>query len=105
MSQKKRGFRSIKGMMVAIIISSVLLTAVGISAFAIYNSSKSNVQQVTAYRKQIESDVERELRNETQVAVSILEQYHQKAESGLLSEEDAKKQAADIIREAADLQT
>lgn len=99
MDQKKRGFRSVKGMMVAIIICSVLLTAIGISAFAIYNSSKSNEQQVAAYRKQIESDVERELKNETQVAVSILEQYHQKAESGLLSEEDAKKQAADIIRE------
>lgn len=99
MNQKKRGFRSIKGMMVAIIIGSVLITALGISAFAIYNSEKSNRQQVASYRKQIEGDVERELKNETQVAVSILEQFHQKQESGALTEEEAKKQAADVIRE------
>lgn len=99
MNQKKHGFSSIKTMMVAIIIGSVLITALGISAFAIYNVARSNNQQGTAYRRQIEGDVERELKNETQVAVAILEQFHQRAEKGELTEEEAKKQAADIVRD------
>ncbi len=96
---KRKGFKSISMMLVCVILLIVLITGVGVSGFAIFSTVKNNESSAKLYRDQLEEDVLRELKNETQLAVAIIEQYHAKQESGELTEEQAMKAAADAVRD------
>ncbi len=96
---KRKGFKSISMMLICVILLIVLITGIGVSGFAIFSTVKNNESSAKLYRNQLEDDVLRELKNETQLAVSIIEQYHAKQESGELTEEEAMKAAADAVRD------
>ena len=96
---KRKGFKSISMMLVCVILLIVLITGVGVSCFAIFSTVKNNESSAKLYRDQLEQDVLRELKNETQLAVSIIDKYHQLQESGVMTEEEAMKAAADAVRE------
>ncbi len=96
---KRKGFKSISLMLICVILLIVLITGVGVSCFAIFSTVKNNESSAKLYRDQLEQDVLRELKNETQLAVSIIDKYHQLQESGVMTEEEAMKAAADAVRE------
>ena len=96
---KRKGFKSISMMLICVILLIVLITGVGVSGFAIFSTVKNNESSAKLYRNQLEEDVLRELKNETQLAVSIIDKYHQLQESGVMTEEEAMKAAADAVRE------
>lgn len=96
---KRKGFKSISLMLICVILLIVLITGVGVSGFAIFSTVKNNESSAKLYRDQLEKDVLRELKNETQLAVSIIDKYHQLQESGVMTEEEAMKAAADAVRE------
>ena len=96
---KKRGFTSMQARFIVIIIIVSLISAVGATAFSIVHSIQGNREQLAEYRKQIETDVEMQLKMETQIAVSLIDQFHQKQLAGEMTEEEAKKAAADLVRE------
>ena len=96
---KKKGFTSMQARFIVIIIIVALLSAVGSTAFSIVHSINGNREQLAEYRKQIETDVEMQLKMETQIAVSLIDQFHQKQLAGEMTEEEAKKAAADLVRE------
>ena len=54
---------------------------------------------VKEYKQQLTAEIKSELKNETQIAVSVIEQYHKLQEDGTMTEEEAKKAAADKVRE------
>ncbi|MBR0163981.1 MAG: cache domain-containing protein [Lachnospiraceae bacterium] len=84
---------------IVIIIIVALLSAVGSTAFSIVHSIQGNHEQRAEYRHQIETDVEMQLKMETQIAVSLIDQFYQKQLAGEMTEEEAKKAAADLVRE------
>ncbi|MBR1635812.1 MAG: cache domain-containing protein [Lachnospiraceae bacterium] len=99
---KKKGRKrqsSIKVLLVTIIIGVTLVTSIGLEAFSIYNTVKSNNEQTEAYANQLMEDVQNELKFEVETVYSMVDQFHQMQEAGILSEKEAKKQAADIVRE------
>ena len=96
---KKKGFTSMQARFIVIIIIVSLISAVGSTAFSIVHSIQGNREQLAEYRKQIETDVEMQLKMETQIAVSLIDQFHQKQLAGEMTEEEAKKAAADLVRE------
>ena len=87
---KKHGFHSMRSMLAVVIVSVAVTMAIGISLFSIHNSIRDNARQLASYRRQIESDVEKELKHETELAVSVIEEVHQMQEAGLLTEQEAK---------------
>ncbi len=89
---------SLKFTLVVMLIATALLTAIGVTAFSLYGTIKNNNEQVKAYRNRLESDVMEKLRQETEVAVSIIDKIHQDELAGLYTEAQAKKLAADIVR-------
>ena len=100
MKQKKRkGQRSIKLLLVTIIIGVTLVTSIGLEAFSIVSTVRNNAEQTAAYRNRLTGDIQDELRHEVEVVVSMVDQYHQMQEAGVLTEKEAKKQAADVVRE------
>ena len=90
---------SIRTKLVAVIAGVSIVTALCLGAFFIFARIQDNAAQVAHYRKTLEHDVSTSLKGETQVAYSILEQYYKKQQSGELTQEQAQKAAADIIRE------
>ncbi|MGN8774497.1 methyl-accepting chemotaxis protein [Candidatus Weimeria sp. HCP3S3_B5] len=96
---KRKGFKSIMLELSVMVITAVLVASLAITGYSVYSSISNNKEQVDAYRTQLTEGFKRELKNETQIAVSIIEQYHKLQESGVMSEEEAKKAAADAIRE------
>ncbi len=98
MKSKKRT-SSIKVLLITTIIAIALVTAIGIEVFSITNTIRSNAKQTEAYRTRLMEDIQAELRHEVDVVWSMVDQIHGMQESGALSEEEAKKMAADIVRE------
>jgi methyl-accepting chemotaxis protein len=96
---KRKGFKSIMLELSVMVITAVLVSSLAITGYSVYSSISNNKEQVDAYKTQLTEDFKQELKNETQIAVSIIEQYHKLQESGAMSEEEAKKAAADAVRE------
>ena len=95
--EKKRG--SLLTVIVAVIVAAVVITGVIIEVFSITSTLTTNKDQTAAYRSRLLEDIKTELKNETQEAMSICEFMNAKYEAGELTQEEAMKQAADIIRE------
>ncbi len=58
----------------------------------------ANEEEVRIYRESLVSDVERELKIETETAISLIETVYKKQQAGLMTEEQAKIEAADLVR-------
>ncbi|SFT76185.1 methyl-accepting chemotaxis protein [Selenomonas sp. GACV-9] len=90
---------SLKGRFVIMIVGTAVLTTVLVSALFITNLISETDRQVDTYRQTLTQDVERELKIQTESAISIIKQVYDRQQKGELTEEQAKKQAADLIRD------
>ena len=95
--EKKTG--SLMLPIVGSIILAVVVTAVSIAGFTMYNTIKNNASQTEAYENRLREDIMTELKNETQEAMSICQVMYNRTLSGEMTMEEAQKEAADIIRE------
>ncbi|MCR5453099.1 MAG: cache domain-containing protein [Lachnospiraceae bacterium] len=96
--KQKKGL-SIKVLLVAVIVIIALVTAIGLEGFSIYNTLRSNEEQTAAYRDRLMGDIQAELKHEVDIVWSLIDQYHEMQLAGKMTEEEAKKQVADIVRE------
>ncbi|MCR5545321.1 MAG: cache domain-containing protein [Lachnospiraceae bacterium] len=94
---KKKG--SLMTVIVGSILLAVIITAVSIEGFSIISTVQNNTTQSESYKARLMEDIKAELKNETQVAMSVCSTMNARYEAGEMSLEDAKKASADIIRE------
>ncbi|SFB17010.1 methyl-accepting chemotaxis sensory transducer with Cache sensor [Acetitomaculum ruminis DSM 5522] len=99
MQKKRKGFKSIGTLLSLIGLLASLIAGLGVGIFSIVSNINNTEQAAATYRSSLEEDVMNELKNETQVAVSIIDQYYQKQQAGEMTEKQAKKAAADMVRE------
>ncbi len=92
-------FKSMKMRLVAAIVGVSVATMACVLAIVIYSSVQDNKSQLASYRKDLEASVEKKLIEETQLAISAIQQVYKKQQAGELTEEQAKKQAADVVRD------
>lgn len=85
--------------LIAVIAGAVIITGIVIELFTINSTIATNNEQTAAYRQRLMEDQQSELRNQVQNVVSLVDQVHKAQEAGALSEEDAKRIAADYVRE------
>ncbi len=95
--EKKNG--SLMTAIVCSILLSVILTAVSIELFSVITTVNNNTAQSASYKERLLEDIKSELKNETQVAMSICKTMNAQYEAGKITLENAKKSAADHIRE------
>ena len=95
--EKKSG--SLMLPIVGSIILAVVITAFSIAGFNMYSTIKTNASQAQAYENRLREDIMSELKNETQEAMSICQVMYDRSQSGTMSLEEAKLEAANIIRE------
>ena len=91
--------QSIKTKLIAVIAGASVLTALCLGGFFIFSQIQANHQQLDHYRENLEKNVESSLKGETQVAYSILDEFYKKQQSGELTQEQAQKAAADVVRD------
>ena len=90
---------SLKGRFLLMVIGIAVLTTVCVSAAFIVNLKSESERQVASVKQTMITDVERELKIETETAISIIKQVYDRQQKGELTEEQAKKQAADLVRD------
>ena len=90
---------SIKTKLLLVIVGVSVATTLCIAGFFIHKAITDNEDALVSYRKDLETSVESQLREVTQVAVSIAKEAHNRQMAGELTEEQAKKMAADAIRD------
>ena len=95
----KLGIHSLRFTIVTMLLVTALLTALGTAIFTTWGTVRTNNRQVNAYRSRLEEDVMAKLKQETEIAISMIDQIHQKELKGEYTEKEAKKLAADIVRE------
>ena len=91
--------KSIKAQIILTMNLISIISIFCIGGFFIYQMISANVNARETYRTQLEEKYNDEFRLQVQNVVSLVEKFHQDQEKGLLTEEQARKQAADLVRE------
>ena len=89
----------LKGKLVGAIVGIAVITAALISAIFIYNMVAESDRQIEIYRQSLTESVERELKLETETAITVLDNVYKRQQAGEFTEEQAKKLAADLVRQ------
>ncbi len=91
-------FRSMKTRFIVSFVSiSLCTTLVPAGAFS-YHLFRDYEKQVAIYREDLVHDKDTMLKEKTQVAVSAVNEIYKKQLSGIMTEAQAKKEAADLVR-------
>ena len=93
------GFQSMRFKFIMLMVGSSLITMICIAGIFLKNMADQSEQQVTSYRESLLSDVQRELKMETQIAVSLVDEIHKRQQAGLITEEQARIEAAALVRD------
>ncbi|MBR1579566.1 MAG: cache domain-containing protein [Selenomonadaceae bacterium] len=90
--------RSMRTQFILMMVMASIITMLCVGAIFTKNILSSSENEIENYRTMLMEDVERELRNETMTAVSIIESVYKRQQSGQLTEAQAKEEAAALIR-------
>ena len=89
---------SLKNKVIFIVVAISLLTTICIGAMMVYSMVDESKRQVENYRETLTKDVEKQLKDQTESAVSVINYVYSLQQKGQLTEEQAKKEAADRVR-------
>ena len=91
--------QSMKTQFLMMMIGASLITMVCIGTLFLKTVLDATETKVEEFKAQLVADVERELKIQTETAISVIEQIYKKQQAGILTEEQAQKEAADIVRD------
>lgn len=92
-------FSSMKTRFIAIIVGVSLVSIFVLGAIFTYEMIQMKNGEIRDFRKEAEAAVEMRLKQETEIAVSVIDRMHKEQMAGRMTEEQAKKAAADIVRD------
>lgn len=92
-------FSSMKTRFIAIIVGVSLVSIFVLGAIFTYEMIQMKDGEIRDFRKEAEAAVEMRLKQETEIAVSVIDRMHKEQMAGRMTEEQAKKAAADIVRD------
>ncbi len=92
------GLRSMRTQFILMMVIASLLTMIFVGAIFMGNLFSSSDAEMENYRANLIEDVERELKSETETAISIIDAVYKRQQAGQLTEEQARAEAANLIR-------
>lgn len=84
---------------VFLMIGTSLATVLCITLLWTHTLLAESEEQLADYRTQLQHDVDVSLKNETEIVVSMIDKIYQSQQAGELTETQAKKLAADVVRD------
>lgn len=91
--------KRVKHKLMAALFFSGLLVALFIGGYNIYSTVSDQRAAVAAYRQVLVEQFDRGLKLQVETAVSLIERVQAEQTAGRLTDEQAKKQAADLVRD------
>ncbi len=92
-------FQSMRTKFIMMMVGASLVTMVCVAGIFLKNMADQMEEEVANVKKTLVEDVERELKIETETAISLINQIYKRQQAGLLTEAEAKKEAADLVRD------
>ncbi|WP_239650487.1 methyl-accepting chemotaxis protein [Anaerovibrio lipolyticus] len=89
---------SLKNKVIFVVVAISLLTTLCIGIMMVYSMVNESKRQVETYRATLTQDIEKQLKDQTESAVSVINYVYSLQQNGTLTEEQAKKEAADRVR-------
>lgn len=89
---------SLKNKVIFVVVAISLLTTLCIGVMMVYSMVDESKRQVENYRATLTQDIEKQLKDQTESAVSVINYVYSLQQNGTLTEEQAKKEAADRVR-------
>ncbi|MDD4599885.1 MAG: methyl-accepting chemotaxis protein [Negativicutes bacterium] len=89
---------SLKNKLILAMILTGLIGSLLVGIYNIYRNIEANANAVKEYRAILYEQFDRSIKLQVETAVSLIQDVHNQQQKGLLSEADAKKRAADIVR-------
>lgn len=90
---------SLRVKFIALMVGTSLISVICISLLWVQTLRTESQTQMENYRAQLLQDVDISLKNNTEIVVSLLEKIYQRQQAGELTEPQAKKLAADTVRD------
>lgn len=69
-----------------------------IGSYSVYNLQQTKATELNAYQVSLYAQFDRSVKLQVETAVSLIQDIHNQQQKGLLSEADARKRAADLVR-------
>ena len=91
--------QSMKTHFLMMMIGASMITMVCIGVIFLKTVLDETESKVEEFKAQLVADVERELKIQTETAISTIEQIYKRQQAGLLTEEQAKTEAAALVRD------
>lgn len=100
MAQKTptKGFKSLTLTLILFVFAFLSITALSLGGAGIIFLNKALHQAEHAYENAFNNGYKTEIKSQVQSAIAILEGYYNQTQSGAISEDEAKKQALETIR-------
>ncbi len=96
--QGKKGFRSLTAMLILIICILVSIPTVGLACLGVLYLSQSMTESAELYEEAMSDGYSMEIKSQVQSALSVVQSYYDRSQNGDITEEEAKKLAAEAIR-------
>ncbi|MDR3561693.1 MAG: methyl-accepting chemotaxis protein [Negativicutes bacterium] len=89
---------SVKHKIILAMILTGLIGSLIVGAYNIYSNIQSNADEVKQYRAILHEQFDRSIKLQVETAVSLVQDVYNQQQKGLFTEVEAKKRAADILR-------
>lgn len=96
--QKTKGFRSLTAMLIAIICIMVSVPTIGLACLGVHYLKESMEESAELYEESMIDGYEMEIKSQVQGALAVVQSFYDRFQSGELTEDEAKKRAADAVR-------
>lgn len=85
-------------LIISFLLASVLMSII-VGGYTIYGQIGLAKENVQAYRDTLFEEYDRGIKTDVEIAISSIEKVYKEQQAGLLSEEEAKTKAADLVRD------
>lgn len=90
--------KSIKNRLILFFLLTATLMAVIVGGYNIYNQSVLVQTNLNEYRETLYAEYDRSIKSEVETAVSLVQSIYNEQQKGLITEIEAKKEAAELVR-------
>lgn len=97
-TQRKSGVHSLTVMLILIICIMVSIPTIGLACLGVFDLRQSMDESMELYEESMTDGYSMEIKSQVQSALSVIQSYYDRCESGELTEEEAQKMAADAVR-------
>ena len=97
-TQGTKGFRSLTVMLISIICIMVSIPTIGLACLGVYYLRASMTESEELYEESMTDGYSMEIKSQVQAALSVIQTYYNKSQSGELTEAEAQTLAKDAVR-------